>query len=49
MTNEKQKKTTDKYRNNWDEIFKKKKEEEDKCCNQDCDQGRNCPHNKGKS
>lgn len=27
MTNEKQKKTTDKYRSNWDEIFKKKKEE----------------------
>lgn len=27
MSNEKQKKTTEKYRSNWDEIFKKKKDE----------------------
>jgi hypothetical protein len=26
MSNENQKKTTDQYRNNWDEIFKKKEE-----------------------
>lgn len=26
--NENQKKTTDQYRNNWDEIFKKKREQE---------------------
>ena len=31
MTNEKQKKTTEKYRSNWDNIFKKKpKDEHDK-------------------
>jgi hypothetical protein len=29
MTDEKQKKTTDQYRNNWDAIFKKQKEKED--------------------
>ena len=39
MTDERQKKTTDEYRNNYDAIFKK-----DKCCNQDCNQGRNCPN-----
>lgn len=43
MTDERQKKTTDEYRDNWDNIFKKK---EEKCCNQDCNQGRNCPNRK---
>jgi len=38
--NEKQKKTTNDYRNNWDKIFPKK----EKCCNHDCNQGRNCPN-----
>jgi hypothetical protein len=28
--NERQKKTTDKYRNNWDEIFKKKEQPKEK-------------------
>jgi hypothetical protein len=37
MTDERQKKTTDEYRNNYDAIFKK-------CCNQDCNQGRTCPN-----
>ena len=44
MTDERQKKTTEEYRNNWDAIFKKKKDE---CCNHDCNQGRDCPNRKG--
>ena len=63
MTDERQKKTTEKYRTNWDAIFKKKPNDyqdvlstEDcvldaleQCCNQDCNQGRDCPHRKGKN
>jgi hypothetical protein len=30
MTDERQKKTTDQYRSNWDNIFKKKQEEQTK-------------------
>jgi len=44
MTDERQKKTTEEYRSNWDSIFKKKKEEH--CCNQECNQGRDCPKRK---
>lgn len=29
MTNEKQKKTTEEFRSNWDNIFKKKKEQKE--------------------
>ena len=54
MTDERQKKTTEKYRTNWDAIFKKKITEviqkdnrHDECCNQDCNQGRDCPNRKG--
>lgn len=61
MTDERQKKTTDEYRNNWDNIFKKKKTDDyqdilsteecvlnalEECCNQECNQGRNCPRRK---
>lgn len=48
MTDERQKKTTDQYRNNWDNIFKKPQQEKDKCCNHECNQGRNCVKDKNK-
>ena len=32
-------KDREKFDSNWDNIFKKK---EEKCCNQDCNQGRDC-------
>jgi hypothetical protein len=56
MTDERQKKTTDQYRANWDEIFKKQitkviendnRHHPDECCNHDCNQGRDCPNRKG--
>ena len=46
MTDEKQKKTTEQYRTNWDNIFKKK--EDKKCCNHECNQGRDCPNREAK-
>ena len=53
MTDERQKKTTEEYRNNWDAIFKKKVTEvmqkdnrHHECCNHDCNQGRDCPNRK---
>lgn len=53
MTDERQKKTTEEYRNNWDAIFKKKATEviqkdnrHHECCNHDCNQGRDCPNRK---
>lgn len=33
MTNEKQKKTTEEFRSNWDNIFKKKKEQKEEQSN----------------
>ena len=33
-------KDREKFDSNWDAIFKKK------CCNQDCNQGRDCPNRK---
>ena len=34
------------FSNNFDAIFGKKKEKE--CCNQECNQGRDCPNRKDK-
>lgn len=45
MTDERQKKTTEEYRKNWDAIFKKKDDKKE-CCNHDCNQGRDCPNRK---
>jgi hypothetical protein len=39
-------KDQEQFDNNWDAIFKKKKVDEAGCCNDNCNQGRDCPHRK---
>ena len=39
-------KDMEQFDNNWDAIFKKK--QDTKCCNHECNQGRDCPNSKEK-